>query len=53
MKTKLKEEVKHLLLMLRADAEMALDGSWDCSSQEGLGGFTTQIELINKTLEKL
>jgi len=50
----IKEEVIHLLKTLKTDAEMALDGSWDCTTQEGIEtGFNSQIDLIEKTLDKL
>jgi len=49
-----KEEITSLLTTLRKDAEMALDGSWDCTTQEGIEmGFTAQIELIDEMLEKI
>ena len=39
------------LCSLKKDAEMALDGSWDCTLQEGIEtGFTAQIELIDQIL---
>jgi len=50
----IKGEVIQLLYMLKNDAEMALDGSWDCTTQEGIEtGFNAQIDLIEKTLDKL
>jgi hypothetical protein len=44
----------HLLEGLKEDAEMALDGRWDCTSEEGIKtGFSAQIELINELLTDL
>lgn len=37
-----------MLNSLQIDAEMALDGSWDCEGENGKLGFKRQIELINK-----
>jgi hypothetical protein len=39
------------LKILRTDAEMALDGRWDCTTQEGIEtGFSAQIEIIENVL---
>lgn len=49
-----KAHVIDLLKILREDAEMALDGRWDCTTREGIEtGFTAQIELIDSMLTKL
>ena len=41
-------EAMHLINTLRVDAEMALSGEWNCSSEEGKEtGFTAQIDLID------
>jgi outer membrane translocation and assembly module TamA len=48
------EESINLLQGLKEDAKMALDGSWDCTTQEGINtGFGAQIILINNLLDKL
>lgn len=40
-----------VLKTLREDADMAIDGAWDCTTQEGIEtGFTAQIELIDTLL---
>ena len=50
----LKDEVIQLLNSIKTDAEMALDGRWDCTTTEGMGsGFEAQIFLIDKVLDKL
>lgn len=49
----IKDEVVQLLETLKTDAEMALDGRWDCNTDEGKEGFSAQIELIERTLDKL
>jgi hypothetical protein len=50
----LKDEVIHLLNSIKTDAEMALDGRWDCTTMEGREtGFEAQIFLIDKILDKL
>lgn len=42
-----------ILECLRKDAEMALDGSWDCTTQEGIEtGFTAQIKIIDEILNQ-
>ena len=49
-----KKEIIDVLEGLRTDAEMALDGSWDCTSEEGIEtGFNAQISLIDKLLLKI
>ena len=49
----LNDEVKLLLHTLKKDAEMALSGEWDCTTQEGIESFNDQIDLIEKVLYKL
>ena len=49
----MKDEVVKLLNTLKTDAEMALSGEWDCTTQEGIESFNDQIELIERTLDKL
>ena len=50
----LKNEIIHVLLTLKTDAEMALNGEWDCTCSEGIeDGFSSQIELIENLLNKL
>jgi hypothetical protein len=50
----LKDEVIHLLHSIKTDAEMALDGRWDCTTMEGREtGFEAQIFLIDRILDKL
>jgi hypothetical protein len=40
-----------VLKTLREDADMALDGAWDCTTEEGIEtGFTSQIQLIDTAL---
>jgi hypothetical protein len=52
--TKLREEVIHTLSGIKEDTKLALDGRWDCTTQEGIEtGFTAQIELIDEMLNKL
>ena len=54
MKDELREEVVKVLTILREDAEMALNGEWDCSTDEGKEtGFGAQIQLIDNILDKL
>jgi hypothetical protein len=48
------EESIHIFTILKKDAEMALDGSWDCTIDEGIEtGFNAQIDLIDEILNKL
>jgi hypothetical protein len=50
----LKGEIISLLNTLKKDAEMALSGEWDCTTQEGIEtGFNGQITLIEDLLNKL
>ena len=54
MSEELKKEVIKVLTILREDAEMALNGQWDCTTDEGIEtGFNAQIELIDNILDKL
>lgn len=54
MTDEVKKEVIKVLETLRSDAEMALDGRWDCTTREGIeDGFEAQIYLIDKTLDLL
>lgn len=54
MTEEVKKEVIITLKTLREDAEMALDGSWDCTTEEGIEtGFSAQIILIDRTLDLL
>lgn len=54
MTNELKQEVVDVLTILREDAEMALNGEWDCITDEGKEtGFGAQIQLIDKILDKL
>lgn len=47
-------EIIDVLNTLKKDAEMALSGEWDCTTQEGIEtGFIAQIEIIEKLLNKL
>ena len=47
-------EVISLLEGLEEDAQMALDGRWDCTTKEGIEtGFEAQITLINRVLPQL
>lgn len=39
--------VKEVLVCIAEDANMALAGDWDCSTTEGLEGFTAQLENID------
>lgn len=48
------EKTIKTLTSLKIDAEMALDGSWDCTTQEGIEtGFTAQIRFIDEVLNEL
>jgi hypothetical protein len=50
----LKGEIISILETLKKDAEMALSGEWDCTTQEGIEtGFNGQITLIENILDKL
>jgi hypothetical protein len=54
MSKELKQEVIRVFTILKEDAEMALSGEWDCTTDEGIEtGFTAQIELIENILDKL
>lgn len=42
------QKIREILLVLKEDANMALNGEWDCTTEEGIEtGFNAQIELIN------
>tara|TARA_R110000868_G_scaffold14426_4_gene67228 strand:+ start:34924 stop:35121 length:198 start_codon:yes stop_codon:yes gene_type:complete len=50
----LEQEIVSVLTNLKEDAEMALDGRWDCTTTEGKEtGFIPQIILINDLLNKI
>ena len=54
MNNKLIKEMIALLEMLKKDAEMAIDGRWDCTTTEGIEeGFGSQIVMIDEMLTKL
>lgn len=53
MTKKLIKDIVRLLKAIREDAEMALDGSWDCTTEEGMDGFQCQIDNINEMLTKI
>jgi len=41
-----------VLKTIREDAQMALNGDWDCTTREGIEtGFGAQLELIDNVLE--
>jgi len=49
-----RNEIVELLNNLKTDAEMALNGDWDCTTEEGIEtGFSAQISLIDNVLDKL
>lgn len=46
-----KEELAiSVLQTIKLDAEMAISGEWDCSTDEGKEGFIYQIKLINRVI---
>lgn len=46
-------KMERTLRVLRVDAEMALSGDWDCTTQEGIDdGFNVQIRIIDEALKK-
>ena len=50
----LKEEIIKVLNTLKTDAEMAMSGDWDCTTEEGIEtGFSAQIEIIDELLNKI
>lgn len=54
MTEEVKKQIIIVLETLREDAVMALDGSWDCTTEEGIEtGFSAQIDLIDEALELL
>jgi hypothetical protein len=40
--------VKEVLTDIAEDSLMAIEGDWDCSTQEGLEGFTSQLDAIDR-----
>lgn len=44
-----REVIEKILLTLKEDAEMALDGRWDKTDK----GFEAQLHLIDEALEEL
>lgn len=54
MTDEVKKQIIEIFKCLRMDAEMALDGSWDCTTEEGIEtGFSAQIDLIDEALDLL
>ncbi len=53
MNKKLLIETIQLLKCLKTDAEMALSGEWDTTTQEGIESFESQIVLIEPILDRL
>jgi len=53
MTQKLVDEIISHLEMIIEDAEMALDGRWDCCTDEGKDGFNAQINLTEDLLNKV
>jgi len=48
------KETIFLLECLKQDADMALAGTWDCTTREGIEeGFSAQVESIEEMLIKL
>jgi hypothetical protein len=51
MKNQSLQKVREILNVLRKDAEMALNGEWDTTTDEGIEtGFGAQIEVIDSAL---
>lgn len=48
-----KTEIIHLLTLLKEDAEMALSGEWDVTTEEGKEGFKNQVAAIEIALREL
>ena len=49
-----REQIIDVLNSIRTDAQMALDGDWDCTTEEGIEtGFTAQIDSIDDLLSKI
>jgi len=47
-------EIVAVLETLKEDAEMALNGEWDCTTEEGIEtGFEAQIIMIDNLLTKI
>ncbi len=54
MSNELLKATIHVLRCLKTDAEMALSGDWDTTTQEGIDeGFEAQISLIEPLLDRL
>lgn len=54
MTEELLNETISVLESIEEDASMALDGRWDCTTEEGIDtGFNAQITLINRVLPQL
>jgi hypothetical protein len=54
MTEELLNETISVLESIEEDASMALDGRWDCTTEEGINtGFNAQITLINRVLPQL
>lgn len=50
----LKKEIISVLIILKEDAQMALNGEWDCTTEEGIQtGFNAQLEIIDNLLNKI
>ncbi len=50
MKNQSLQKVREILNVLRKDAEMALNGDWDTTTDEGIESFGAQIEVIDSAL---
>lgn len=47
--TKILEPVFQVIWHMKKDAEMAMDGSWDCTTDEGIEtGFGAQLDIIDE-----
>lgn len=47
-------EIIEVLETIKEDADMAIQGEWDCSTPEGReAGFEAQIILIDRLLKKI
>lgn len=47
------EKIFDLLTTLKMSCEEGLDGSWDCSTEEGREAFGDMIDIIEMIEEKL
>lgn len=53
-KQELIDEAIRIIYTLREDAEMALNGEWDCTTKEGIEtGFGAQLIQIDRALDLL